>query len=92
MWTRARLAELCHLSEEQVVEWALLMGNDYTRGLLSGHLGAARRFGGRSAEKVGCLPIDCYGQGEKRAGVVTSRLLLFCFFACLRGQKKRRKL
>lgn len=31
VWTRKRLAELCGISEQQVVEWAILMGNDYTR-------------------------------------------------------------
>ncbi|CAM9806042.1 unnamed protein product, partial [Pylaiella littoralis] len=33
VWTRERLAELCGISEQQVVEWAILMGNDYTREL-----------------------------------------------------------
>lgn len=33
VWTRKRLAELCGISESQVVEWAILMGNDYTREL-----------------------------------------------------------
>lgn len=33
VWTRTRLAELCGISEGQVVEWAILMGNDYTREL-----------------------------------------------------------
>ena len=51
VWTRARLAELCGITEEQVVEWALLMGNDYTEGLLLGEMGAARRANGRP-EKV----------------------------------------
>lgn len=31
VWTRKRLAELCGISEQQVVEWAILVGNDYTR-------------------------------------------------------------
>lgn len=51
VWTRARLAELCGITEEQVVEWALLMGNDYTEGMLLGELGEARRVNGRP-EKV----------------------------------------
>ncbi len=33
IWTRTRLAELCGITEGQVVEWAILMGNDYTREL-----------------------------------------------------------
>lgn len=52
VWTRARLAEICGISEEQVVEWALLMGNDYTEGLLAGHLGMAKRSKGKP-ENVG---------------------------------------
>lgn len=30
VWTRARLAELLDLTEDQLVEWALILGNDYT--------------------------------------------------------------
>lgn len=30
VWTRALLAGLCDLTEEQLVEWALVAGNDYT--------------------------------------------------------------
>lgn len=47
VWTRSRLAELCGITEEQVVEWALLMGNDYTEGMLLGGLGETRRVNGR---------------------------------------------
>ena len=47
VWTRPRLAELCGIDEDQVVEWAIFMGNDYTRHLSFGHLGVSGRNKGR---------------------------------------------
>lgn len=53
VWTRARLAELCGITESQAVEWALLLGNDYTENLVVGVFDPSP-FGGRKAiaEKV----------------------------------------
>lgn len=58
VWTRERLAELCDISEEQVVEWALLMGNDYTEGLSL----RPKKLGGKGSRasrvrSVGCSSI-----------------------------------
>lgn len=50
MWTRTRLAELCELTEEQVVEWALLMGNDYTFGIPANRMGVPCNFEGKPRE------------------------------------------
>lgn len=33
VWTRAHLAHLLELSEAQAVEWALLVGNDFTNAI-----------------------------------------------------------
>lgn len=67
VWTRPRLAELCGIEEQQVVEWAILMGNDYTRHLSFDHLGVGGRNKGRPERVSGGVICD---KGRWRKGGV----------------------
>lgn len=82
VWTRARLAELCDLPEEQVVEWALAMGNDYTRDVSLKMLNVPKSARSRPAEVRKAGPSWGWGSSLYLTGTSSQSLVMISHCRC----------